>query len=89
MMLLVDFENHTVVDDEALKSQYSKAHPYGEWLKRQKLYLKDIVESVPEADRIPPSICGSSPVSRLPCFNISNWAIALTSLLIITWAKHK
>jgi glutamate synthase (NADPH/NADH) len=61
MMLLVDFENHTVVDDEALKSQYSKAHPYGEWLKRQKLYLKDIVESVPEADRVPPSISSSSP----------------------------
>ena len=89
MMLLVDFENHTVVDDEALKSQYSKANPYGEWLKRQKLYLKDIVESVPEVDRVPPSICSSSPVSRLPCFNIyrSNWAITLTSLLIATWAK--
>lgn len=60
MMLLVDFENHTVVDDEALKAQYSKAHPYGEWLKRQKMYLKDIVESVPETDRVAPSISGSS-----------------------------
>uniref|UniRef100_A0A453FD80 glutamate synthase (ferredoxin) n=1 Tax=Aegilops tauschii subsp. strangulata TaxID=200361 RepID=A0A453FD80_AEGTS len=59
MMLLVDFDNHTVVDDEALKAQYSKAHPYGEWLKRQKMYLKDIVESVPETDRVAPSISGS------------------------------
>ncbi|KAF6136042.1 hypothetical protein GIB67_000044 [Kingdonia uniflora] len=36
MMLLVDFDKHIVVDDEALKKQYSLARPYGDWLKRQK-----------------------------------------------------
>ncbi|EHA8586599.1 glutamate synthase 1 [Cocos nucifera] len=61
MMLLVDFDNHTVVDDEALKKQYSQARPYGEWLQRQKICLKDIVDSVPETDRIFPSICGTVP----------------------------
>ena len=65
MMLLVDFENHIVVDDEALKKQYSLARPYGEWLKRQKIDLKDIVDSVNEADRIPPSIAGVAPVSEM------------------------
>ncbi|CAI9092539.1 OLC1v1027805C1 [Oldenlandia corymbosa var. corymbosa] len=63
MMLLVDFENHVVVDDEALKQQYSLARPYGEWLKRQKIELKDIVESVPESQRVPPSIEGVQPAS--------------------------
>lgn len=63
MMLLVDFEKHVVVDDEALKQQYSLSRPYGEWLKRQKLQLKDIVASVPESDRIPPTIAGVLPVS--------------------------
>lgn len=63
MMLLVDFENHIVVDDEALKKQYSLARPYGEWLKRQKIELKDIVDSVNESDRVPPSIAGVAPVS--------------------------
>ncbi|ERN14138.1 hypothetical protein AMTRI_Chr01g134120 [Amborella trichopoda] len=58
MMLLVDFENHTVVDDEALKKQYSLARPYAEWLSRQKIELKDIVESVSENDRVPPPING-------------------------------
>jgi glutamate synthase (NADPH/NADH) len=72
MMLLVDFENHTVVDDEALKTQYSKAYPYGEWLKRQKIYLKDIVESVPETDRVAPSIFSSLPVSPSPRTNITS-----------------
>ncbi|KAL6533297.1 glutamate synthase [NADH] [Orobanche minor] len=58
MMLLVDFEKHIVVDDDALKQQYSHARPYGEWLKRQKLQLQDIVGSVRESERIPPSISG-------------------------------
>ncbi|CAB4302041.1 unnamed protein product [Prunus armeniaca] len=63
MMLLVDFENHIVVDDEALKQQYSLARPYGEWLERQKIELKDIVASVQESDRVPPSIAGVIPAS--------------------------
>ncbi|KAL3524404.1 hypothetical protein ACH5RR_017238 [Cinchona calisaya] len=58
MMLLVDFEKHVVVDDEALKQQYSLARPYGEWLKRQKIELKDIVESVHESQRVSPAIAG-------------------------------
>ncbi|KAF3432836.1 hypothetical protein FNV43_RR23938 [Rhamnella rubrinervis] len=63
MMLLVDFENHIVVDDEALKQQYSLARPYGEWLDRQKIELKDIVGTVHESDRVPPSIAGVVPAS--------------------------
>ncbi|XP_021843075.2 glutamate synthase 1 [NADH], chloroplastic isoform X1 [Spinacia oleracea] len=64
MMLLVDFDKHIVVDDEALKKQYSLARPYGEWLKRQKLVLKDIVDSVAEAERVAPAISGAMPVSN-------------------------
>lgn len=80
MMLLVDFENHKVVDDEALKRQYSLARPYGEWLKRQKISLKDIVNSVPETDRVPPSISGTILVSsiflqiiHLICLTLFSW----------------
>ncbi|CAI5975562.1 unnamed protein product [Closterium sp. NIES-65] len=62
MMLLVDFEKHEVVDDEALKRQYSSQRPYGEWLANQKLTLGDIVASVPEADRVPPPIAGATEV---------------------------
>ncbi|XP_031274849.1 glutamate synthase 1 [NADH], chloroplastic isoform X2 [Pistacia vera] len=64
MMLLVDFEKHVVVDDEALKHQYSLARPYGEWLKRQKIELKDIVESVKESERVVPEISGVVPASN-------------------------
>lgn len=58
MMLLVDFEKHIVVDDEALKQQYSLARPYGEWLQRQKIELKNIVESIKKSERVSPGIAG-------------------------------
>ncbi|WOL01487.1 hypothetical protein Cni_G10203 [Canna indica] len=60
MMLLVDFEHGIVVDDSALKKQYSQARPYGEWLKRQKICLEDIVSSVSEDDMVRPSIFGAN-----------------------------
>ncbi|XP_038708961.1 glutamate synthase 1 [NADH], chloroplastic-like isoform X2 [Tripterygium wilfordii] len=58
MMLLVDFEKHAVVDDEALKQQYSLARPYGEWLAKKKIVLKDIIESVPKSEKVAPTIAG-------------------------------
>ena len=67
MMLLVDFDKHIVVNDDALKEQYSLARPYGEWLKRQKIELKDIVDSVHESKRVPPAIGGTVLVSRSQC----------------------
>jgi hypothetical protein len=56
MMFFVDFEKHCIVDDDALKKQYSRACPYGEWLERQKIQLVDIIESVSETERIAPRI---------------------------------
>uniref|UniRef100_A0A0E0A2K2 glutamate synthase (NADH) n=1 Tax=Oryza glumipatula TaxID=40148 RepID=A0A0E0A2K2_9ORYZ len=64
MMLLVDFENHCVVNDDELKKEYSKVRPYGEWLKRQRIQLTDIIESVNEAERIAPSISGALPITK-------------------------
>ncbi|GLT61960.1 hypothetical protein SLA2020_346300 [Shorea laevis] len=59
MMLLVDFEKHVVVDDEVLKQQYAMAKPYDEWLKRQKIELEDILDSVQESERVAPAIAGA------------------------------
>ncbi|KAH9677180.1 NADH-dependent glutamate synthase 1 [Citrus sinensis] len=64
MMLLVDFEKRIVVDDEALKQQYSLARPYGEWLQRQKIELKNIVESIHKSERVSPGIAGVLPASN-------------------------
>lgn len=65
MMLLVDFEKQIVVNDDALKEQYSLARPYGDWLEKQKIELKDIVDSVHESDIVPPTISGVPPVSNI------------------------
>uniref|UniRef100_J3M9K5 glutamate synthase (NADH) n=1 Tax=Oryza brachyantha TaxID=4533 RepID=J3M9K5_ORYBR len=64
MMLLVDFDNHCVVNDDELKQEYSKAHPYGEWLKRQRIQLTDIIESVNETERVAPRISGTLPITN-------------------------
>jgi glutamate synthase (NADPH/NADH) len=63
MMLLVDFENHKVVDDNELKKHHSSSYPYADWLQRQRITLKDIVDSVPVRDRVPPSIIGAKKVA--------------------------
>ncbi|KAI3846660.1 hypothetical protein MKW92_019453 [Papaver armeniacum] len=65
MMLLVDFEKHIVVDDAALKKQYSAARPYREWISKQKITLKDIVSSLNASDMVPPLISGVVPVSKM------------------------
>ena len=62
MMLLVDFDRHEVVNDDALKAQYSAARPYGEWLANQKITIEDIVASVPEAEQLVPPIVGAAVV---------------------------
>ncbi|KAL6610621.1 hypothetical protein ACP70R_040590 [Stipagrostis hirtigluma subsp. patula] len=64
MMLLVDFENHCVVDDDALKKQYSKARPYRDWLEAQQIQLTDIIESVPKTKRVAPRVSGALPVKK-------------------------
>ncbi|WVZ99539.1 hypothetical protein U9M48_044817, partial [Paspalum notatum var. saurae] len=84
MMLLVDFENHLVVDDDALKKQYSKAHPYKAWLERQKIQLTDIIESVPKDMRIAPRISGTLPFTKLFGFR---YTVEVLEMLLLPMAK--
>ncbi|MDK1025276.1 MAG: glutamate synthase large subunit [Gammaproteobacteria bacterium] len=41
-MFLIDFEQGRLIPDEELKDTFSKARPYGEWLRNQKLTLGDL-----------------------------------------------
>lgn len=83
MMLLVDFENHIVVDDDSLKKQYSLARPYGEWLRRQKIELKDVIKSVNESDRVVPTIYGALSVSLAIFFNFKVLTFMISAVLNI------
>ncbi len=41
-MFLVDFEQGRIIDDNELKSDLARQHPYGQWLREQMINLEDI-----------------------------------------------
>src|SRR5262245_19286816 len=44
-MFLVDFEQGRLIPDEELKKEYATKRPYAEWLKNQRIELKDLLLS--------------------------------------------
>ena len=57
-IFLVDFEAGRVIKDEEMKERYSGARPYGEWLKRQTVTLKDVVAAAGGRALPPPIAVG-------------------------------
>ena len=53
-IFLVDFEAGCVVRDEEMKARIAGARPYGDWLARQVVELKDIVAAAPPSAVPPP-----------------------------------
>ena len=43
-MLLVDLEQHRLIDDDEIKAQLAAEHPYSEWLDAGRLHLSDLPE---------------------------------------------
>ncbi|MDR1852982.1 MAG: glutamate synthase large subunit [Propionibacteriaceae bacterium] len=43
-MLLVDLEQHRLIDDDEIKAQLAAEHPYGEWLKEGRVFLDELPE---------------------------------------------
>ena len=41
-MFLVDLENGNIIQDDEIKKQISSAHPYSEWIEKQKINLDDL-----------------------------------------------
>lgn len=60
-ILLVDFDAHAVVDDLAMKKRYATARPYGDWLDKEVVTLKNILDSVPAEVQVPPPINETDP----------------------------
>lgn len=44
-MFLLDPERGGIVDDETIKHELSSAQPYGEWLKQNMVYLRDLADA--------------------------------------------
>ena len=49
-IFLVDTREGRIVSDEEIKSRYAQAQPYGEWLRKNQIFLADL----PRSDREPP-----------------------------------
>ncbi|MDR1791064.1 MAG: glutamate synthase large subunit [Propionibacteriaceae bacterium] len=47
-MLLVDLEQHRLIDDDEIKSKLAARHPYGEWLEKSRIRL----DSLPERQHV-------------------------------------
>ncbi len=43
-MFLVDTDEHRIIEDEEVKSELAREHPYGEWLHAGLIHLNDITE---------------------------------------------
>jgi glutamate synthase (NADPH/NADH) large chain len=43
-MFLVDTDEHRIIEDEEIKGELAKEHPYGEWLHAGLIHLDDITE---------------------------------------------
>jgi glutamate synthase (NADPH) large chain len=51
-MLLIDFEQGRIIEDEELKAELAKEHPYEEWLKAAQYKLQDLEVVEPEAAQL-------------------------------------
>ncbi|WP_427963901.1 glutamate synthase large subunit [Altererythrobacter sp.] len=52
-MLLIDFEQGRIIEDEELKSQLADAEPYAKWLEQAQYNLEDIDHIEPELSAVP------------------------------------
>jgi glutamate synthase (NADPH) large chain len=55
-MLLIDFEQGRIIEDEELKAELAKEHPYEEWLEAAQYKLKDLEVVEPERAQLPVEI---------------------------------
>lgn len=71
-ILLVDFDKHAVIDDNAMKKRYATSRPYGQWLADEVVKLQDIVDSVPQEGRSPAPVVGSTRATKLQNGSVSH-----------------
>ncbi|MDB4737777.1 glutamate synthase large subunit [Verrucomicrobiales bacterium] len=65
-MFLVDFEEGRMIPDEEIKSEFSAQRPYGEWLKNQRIELKDI-----DAGKDTPGLDDDNLLQRMQAFGFT------------------
>ncbi|KXZ50144.1 hypothetical protein GPECTOR_17g780 [Gonium pectorale] len=64
-ILLVDFDEHRLVEDRELKERFASRRPYARWLEEHSLTLQQLTATVPPDARQPAPLPGVRPISAL------------------------
>lgn len=81
-IFLVDFEAGRVIKDEEMKEKYAGARPYGEWVTRQTVTLKDVVAAA-GGKALPLPISVSKVASAASALRSAPAETATASLLLL------
>ncbi|GFR49656.1 hypothetical protein Agub_g11798 [Astrephomene gubernaculifera] len=57
-ILLVDFDEHRLVEDKELKERYANRRPYSRWVEEHSLTMQQLTASVPPEARVPAPLPG-------------------------------
>jgi len=81
-MFLLDFGQGRLIPDEELKTEISNKRPYGEWLARQKVSLKDIA-----TDTEAHSLDADNVLERMQAFGYTTETMQFMLLPLVTEAR--
>jgi glutamate synthase (NADPH/NADH) large chain len=77
-MFLVDFEQGRLIPDEELKEEFSRRRPYGEWLRRGRIQLRDLPPSRAERQFHPATL-----LARLQAFGYTTESLQFLLLPLV------
>jgi len=79
-MFLVDFDKGGMIDDEAIKSDFSSRNPYKDWLNEQQIYLSDLKSKE--------EVHGFYPDTLLPRLKSFGYSIETLKFMLIPLVKE-
>ncbi|WP_437201079.1 glutamate synthase large subunit [Planctomicrobium sp. SH664] len=86
-MFLVDFQEGRLIPDDELKSRVARSRPYAEWLKRQRMELKDLVDYWTQKDGDRPKIEGEALLKQMQSFGYTTETLQFMLLPLVNAKK--
>ncbi len=86
-MFLVDFEQGRLIPDEELKHSVAHQRPYGEWLRRQRVELKDIVNDWKSSGSDLSRISGEQLLNQMQAFGYTTETMQFMLLPLVNSKK--
>ena len=86
-MFLVDFEQGRLIPDEELKHEVARRRPYGQWLKKQRVELGDLVDAWKETNGHTPRISGQELLQQMQAFGYTTETMQFMLLPLLNAKK--